>query len=481
MRARLLAEENRKWWTLAAVSFALFMIMLDNTVVNVALPAIQRDLGIDVAELEWVVTGYALSFAVLMLTGGKLADMHGRRRIFLIGLAVFTFSSLLCGLAGTAELLTAARVLQGVGAAFMMPATLSIITATFPPKERGAALGIWAGVSAMALAIGPLVGGLITEHIGWNWIFYLNVPVGLVGLVAARLIIRESRDTSHEQRLDLPGLVTSGIALFALVYALIEANGKGWTSPLILGLFAVAAVSGTAFVLLELHQRLPMFDMTLFRNPTFAGANTVALLVSLAMFGVFFFISLYMQNVLGYSAVRAGVAFLPMTVLIILVAPFAGRSSDRLGSRWLMTAGMTLVGCSLLVFAQLQPDSSYFQLLPGMILGGVGMATTMTPMTAAVLSSVPVDKAGVGSGMLNTFRQVGGALGIALMGAILASGSNTALADGASKVDAFMNGLHHALYVAAVIAFAAALTAAVTVRSHARSHRGVDGVVEKPA
>jgi len=481
MRTRLLAEENRKWWTLASVSFALFMIMLDNTVVNVALPAIQRDLGIGVAELEWVVTGYALSFAVLMLTGGKLADMHGRRRIFLIGLAVFTFSSLLCGLAGTAELLIAARVLQGVGAAFMMPATLSIITATFPPKERGAALGIWAGVSAMALAIGPLVGGLITEHIGWNWIFYLNVPVGLAGLVAARLIIRESRDTSHEQRLDLPGLVTSGIALFALVYALIEANSKGWTSPLILGLFVVAGVSGAAFVLLELHQRLPMFDMTLFHNPTFAGANTVALLVSLAMFGVFFFISLYMQNVLGYSAVRAGVAFLPMTVLIILVAPFAGRSSDRLGSRWLMTAGMTLVGCSLLIFAQLQPDSSYFQLLPGMILGGVGMATTMTPMTAAVLSSVPVDKAGVGSGMLNTFRQVGGALGIALMGAILASGSNTALADGASKTDAFMNGLHHALYVAAAIAFAAALTAAVTVRSHARSHRGVDGVVEKAA
>ncbi len=481
MRTRLLAEENRKWWTLASVSFALFMIMLDNTVVNVALPAIQRDLGIGVAELEWVVTGYALSFAVLMLTGGKLADMHGRRRIFLIGLAVFTFSSLLCGLAGTAELLTAARVLQGVGAAFMMPATLSIITATFPPKERGAALGIWAGVSAMALAIGPLVGGLITEHIGWNWIFYLNVPVGLAGLVAARLIIRESRDTSHEQRLDLPGLVSSGIALFALVYALIEANSKGWTSPLILGLFALAAAAGTAFVLLELHQRLPMFDMTLFRDPTFAGANTVALLVSLAMFGVFFFISLYMQNVLGYSAVRAGVAFLPMTVLIILVAPFAGKSSDRLGSRWLMTAGMTLVGCSLLIFAQLQPDSSYFHLLPGMILGGVGMATTMTPMTAAVLSSVPVDKAGVGSGMLNTFRQVGGALGIALMGAILASGSNTALAAGASKTDAFMNGLHHALYVAALIAFAASLTAAVTVRSHAPSHRGVDGVVEKAA
>ena len=216
-------------------------------------------------------------------------------------------------------------MLQGVGAACMMPATLSIITATFPPKERGAALGIWAGVSAMALAIGPLVGGLITEHIGWNWIFYVNVPVGLVGLVAGRLIITESKDTSHEQRLDLPGLLTSGVALFALVYALTEANTRGWTSPLILGLFAVALVAGIAFVLLELHQRLPLFDMTLFRNPTFAGANTVALLVSLAMFGVFFFISLYMQNVLGYSAVRAGAAFLPMTILIILVAPIAGR------------------------------------------------------------------------------------------------------------------------------------------------------------
>ncbi len=469
MKARLLTEENRKWWTLASLTFALFMIMLDNTVVNVALPAIQRDLDISVSQLEWVVTGYALSFAVLMLTGGKLADMLGRRRIFSIGLVIFTVSSLLCGLAGTAELLIGARVLQGVGAALMMPATLSIITATFPPKERGAALGIWAGVSATALAIGPLIGGLITEHISWNWIFYVNVPVGVVGLVAAQLIIRESRDTSHEQRLDLPGLLSSGIALFALVYALIEANNKGWTSPLILGLFAVAAIAGIVFVLLELHQRLPMFDVRLFADPTFAGANIVALLITLAMFGVFFFISLYMQNILGYSAVRAGAAFLPMTVLIVIAAPLAGRASDRLGSRWLMTAGMSLLGCSLLVFAQLQPDSSYLSLLPAMLLGGVGMAITMTPMTAAALSSVPVDKSGVGSGMLNTFRQVGGALGVALMGAILASGSKSALAGGASPVDAFMTGLHRALYVSAVIAFAGAGVAAALIRSHART------------
>ena len=331
----------------------------------------------------------------------------------------------------------------------------------------------------MALAIGPLIGGLITEHIGWDWIFYVNVPIGIVGIVVGRIIIRESKDTSHEQRLDVPGLLTSGLALFALVYALIEGNGKGWTSPLILGLFAVAAVSGAAFVLLELHQRLPMFDVKLFRNPTFAGANVVALLVSLAMFGVFFFISLFMQNILGYSAVRAGAAFLPMTLLIIVVAPLAGRASDRLGSRWLMTGGLALLGCSLLVFAQLQPDSSYLALLPAMILGGIGMAVTMTPMTAAALSAVPVDKAGVGSGMLNTFRQVGGALGIAVMGAILASGSQSALADGANPVDAFMNGLHHALYVAAVIAFTGSLVAAVTIRSHARRRPEAAAPVER--
>ena len=319
----------------------------------------------------------------------------------------------------------------------------------------------------MALAIGPLVGGLITEHVGWNWIFYVNVPIGLLGLVCVRLIVRESRDTSHEQRLDLPGLISSGVALFALVFALIEANNYGWTSPMILGLFALALVSGGVFVLLELHQRLPMFDLTLFRDSTFAGANVVALLVSLAMFGVFFFMSLFMQDVLGYSAVRAGAAFLPMTVLIIIVAPVTGKASDRLGSRWLMAGGMTLLALSLLVFAQADPGSGYWALLPAMLLGGLGMASTMTPMTAAALSSVPVAKAGVGSGMLNTFRQVGGALGIAVMGAILASTSESQLAAGSTKVDAFVTGLHRALYTAAVIALIGALVAAVTVRSHA--------------
>ncbi len=466
MKARIFAEANRKWWTLAALSFALFMIMLDNTIVNVALPSIQRDLGIGVSELEWVVTGYALSFAVLMLSGGKIADMYGRRRVFLFGLAVFTVSSLACGLAGSAGLLIGARVVQGAGAAFMMPATLSIISVTFPPRERGAAIGIWAGVSAMALAIGPLVGGLITEHISWNWIFFVNVPVGALGVAATLLIVPESRDSTHEQRLDVPGLLVSAGGLFALVFALIEGSHYGWSSPTILSLFAVAGIALVAFVLLELHQRLPMMDLSLFRQGTFAGANIVALLVSLAMFGVFFFVSLYMQNILGYSAVEAGATFLPMTLLIILVAPIAGKASDRFGSRWLMTVGMTLTGVSLLSYAQLEAGSSFWNVLPGLLTGGVGMAMAMSPMTAAALGAVPVDKAGVGSGILNTFRQVGGALGIAIMGAILTDRSVTALAAGASPEEAFMAGFTRSLYVGAGFAFAAAAVAALLVRTH---------------
>src|SRR3954453_20750186 len=242
MRARLFAPENRKWWTLAAVAVGLFMIMLDNTVVNVALPSIQRDLGMSSSELEWVFNAYALTFGVLLLSGGKLADLFGRRAIFITGLVIFTGASLWCGLAGGAESLIAARTVQGVGAALMNPATLSIITATFPPRQRGMAIGIWAGVSALALAIGPLVGGILTEDIHWSWIFFINIPVGVAGVVAARLFIDESKDTSREQRLDPAGLVASAVGLFALTYALIEANSHGWTSPEILILFGVAIV-----------------------------------------------------------------------------------------------------------------------------------------------------------------------------------------------------------------------------------------------
>jgi EmrB/QacA subfamily drug resistance transporter len=465
MRSRLFAPENRRWWTLGSVAFALFMVMLDNTVVNVALPSIQRDLGIGLSELEWTVNAYALTFAVLMLTGGKLADFMGRRRVFIIGLAIFTVSSLVCGLATSGEMLIAARTVQGVGAALMMPATLGIISATFPVEQRGMAIGIWAGVSAMALAFGPIVGGLLTEHIHWGWIFFINVPVGILAIIAARLVIRESRDTSADQRLDIPGLLISGGALFALVFGLIEANTYGWTSPTILSLFAVAAVGLVAFVLLELRQRAPMLDLSLFRNGTFAGANVVAMLVFLAMFGVFFFVSIYMQNVLGYSPVEAGAVFLPMTVLIMFLGPVTGKLSDRIGSRWLVTAGMTLVGISLLIYSGLDAGSGFWDLFPALILGGIGMATVMPPVTAAGIGSVPVTKAGVGSGVLNTFRQVGGALGIAVMGAIVASQITVGPRDPAF-VDQFMDGFSTALRVAAVIAFAGAIVAAALIRNY---------------
>jgi EmrB/QacA subfamily drug resistance transporter len=466
MRARLFTPENRQWWTLAAVSFGLFMIMLDNTVVNVALPSIQRDLGTDLSELQWIVTGYALSFAALMLTGGKLADLLGRRLIFVFGLAVFTLASLACGLAGSADVLIGARVVQGAGAALMNPATLSIISATFPAERRGAAIGIWAGVSALALAIGPLVGGLLTQHIHWGWIFFVNLPVGVLAIAASFVFIDESKDTSEVQKLDLPGLVTSGVGLFALTYGLIEANTYGWTSGRILGAFVVAAVALTGFVLLEQHQRVPMLDLSLFRSGTFAGANLVVLLVALAMFGVFFFVSLYMQNILGFSAVQAGAAFLPMTVLIILIAPFAGRTTDRIGSRWLMTAGMILVGVQLLYLSRLGLGATFWNLLPGLMIGGVGMALTMTPSAAAAVRGVPVDKSGVGSAVLNAFRQVGGSLGIALIGAIVAY-----KAGGRRTPEAFIDGFSTALVVAALIAFVGAVVAAALVRPHERPQR----------
>jgi EmrB/QacA subfamily drug resistance transporter len=465
VRARLFTEENRKWWTLGAVAFGLFMIMLDNTIVNVALPTIARDLRIGISELEWVVNGYALTFAVIMLTGGKLADMLGRRRIFIAGLAIFTLSSLACGLATGPEMLIGARIVQGVGAALMNPATLSIITATFPPRQRGMAIGIWAGTAGMALAIGPLLGGVITQKIDWSWIFFVNVPVGILAIVVARLAIRESRDTSAEQRLDLPGLLASGIGLFALTYGLIEANTYGWTSTRILALFAVAVVALVMFVLLELRQRIPMLDLSLFKNPTFAGANVTMLLVALAMFGVFFFVSLYMQNILGYSAIQTGATFLPMTILIVLLAPVAGKLTDRIGGRWLMGGGMILLGISLLIFSQLDRSSSFWDIFPGLIVGGIGMAITMTPTTSVAMGSVPVDKAGVGSAVLNSMRQVGGSLGIAILGAIVAASLSVPATD-PRAADQFVRGFQHALLAAAGIAFAGAIVAIATVRHH---------------
>ena len=467
---RFITQENKKWWTLGAVSVGLFVIMLDNTVVNVALPSIQSSLHMTLPGLEWVVAGYALTFAAFMLTGGKLADLLGRRLIFMVGLAVFTGASLACGLAPNGGFLIGARVVQGLGGALMNPATLSIITATFPPRQRGMAIGIWAGVSAMALAIGPLVGGLLTQHVNWNWIFFINVPIGVAALFLIPVLVDESRDTSADQRPDVPGLATSAVGLFALTYGFIEANHYGWTSGRIVGSFVVGAGALVVFALLELRQRAPMLDLALFRNRTFTGANIAMLFVGLAMFGTFFYVSLYMQKVLLYSPVQAGASFLPMTVLIIVIAPQSGRLADRFGSRWLVGGGMALLSIMLLYYSTLGANATFLGILPGLLIGGTGMALTMTPTTAAAMSAVAVDKAGVGSAVLNSMRQVGGSLGIAVMGAIVASGVNSSLRVGDGPRIAFLHGFHDALRVSSALALVGAIVATAAIRKQEHQH-----------
>jgi EmrB/QacA subfamily drug resistance transporter len=455
------------------------MIMLDNTVVNVALPSIRSDLHISVSELEWVVNAYALTFGVLLLTGGKLADLFGRRLIFVTGMIIFTGASLWCGLAGGANSLIAARTVQGIGAALMNPATLGILTSAFPPRQRGTAIGIWAGVSALALAVGPIVGGVLTEDVSWNWIFFINIPVGIIGVLAARAFIDETRDTSHEQRLDLPGLLTSALGLFALTYGLIETNSHSWTSARVLGLLGIAVVSLIVFILLESRQRLPMLDLSLFRNPTFSGANAVMALVGLAMFGVFFYNSLFLQNILHYSAIKTGATFLPMTLTIMFTAPIAGRFSDRIGPRPLMTTGLLLLTGSLLMFGTLGTGSDFWNILPGLLLGGFGMAITMAPTTSAAMSAVPMDKAGVGSAVINSMRQVGGSLGVAIMGTLVASQITTSALDPRFPSQ-FVSGYHNALHVGALLVFSGAIVAALTIKVKPHPHPGAQAV-ERPA
>jgi EmrB/QacA subfamily drug resistance transporter len=458
-------EGNRRWHTLFAVSLGMFMMMLDVTVVNVALPTIQRSLGGNLSDLEWVVNGYALALAVVLLTGGKLADMVGRRLIFITGLVIFTAASLMAGLAGTTTVLIAARFIQGAGAALVVPSSLSIISATFPPRERGTAIGIWSAVVGFGIAIGPLIGGLIVEGINWNWIFFVNVPVGIIGVITAFLLIDESKDESAEQRLDVPGLLTAAISLGSLTYALVEANKYGWGSTRIVALFVVSAVAMAAFILLESRQRLPMLDLSLFKNRTFSGANATILLLGFAMLGVFFFVSLFMQNVLDYSPIQAGAAFLPLTTMMMIIPPIAGRLSDRVGPRWLIVAGFLLFTVGLVLYSQLDFGDSFWNLLPPMVISGIGLSLLFAPTTAAALSGVPIFKAGVASGVLNSVRQAGGSLGLAVLGAILAQVESGKLREGKTTPDAFISGFHTALLVAAGITLFGALVGAVVIRT----------------
>jgi EmrB/QacA subfamily drug resistance transporter len=424
-----LNEGNRRWWTLAAMCFALFMIMLDNTVVNVALPSIQDDLGVSLSGLEWTVNIYTLTFAVLLVTGGRLGDILGRRKMFLFGVVVFAVSSAAIGLAPGEGWLVAGRALQGAGAAFMMPATLSIITVTFPPEERGKAIGTWAGVSALALAIGPVVGGALAEYVSWRAIFFLNLPVAVGAVVVTLFATHESRDETKSHAIDWPGIAALSVGLSALVLALVEGNAWGWSSGRIVALLAAAVAGLGIFAVIEPRVREPMVDFSLFRSRTFLGANFVAFIVSFAMFAMFFFTALYMQNILGYSAVQAGVRFLPSTLMIVLIAPLSGRLADRVGPRPLMVAGLTLTAVALFLQTRITVDTGYGLLLPAFVVMGIGMALVMSPMSTAAMNSVAPEKAGVGSGILSMSRMVGATFGVAAIGALFQHLARNELAD----------------------------------------------------
>jgi EmrB/QacA subfamily drug resistance transporter len=411
-------DAREKVLVLLTMCFALFMAMLDNTVVNVALPTLTRELGAGVSELQWIVDGYALAFASLLLTGGTLGDSLGRKRIFLVGLVTFTLASLGSGLSASTAQLIAFRVAQGVGAALLMPGTLSILTVTFPPQERAKAIGMWAGVSGVALALGPTLGGWIVEHFGWESVFFLNVPIGAAGLVVATRIVRESR-SNVARRLDVPGLALGTAGLFGLTYGLIEANQRGWSDPLIVGSLLAGAALVVALLLWERRADHPMLPLSFFRLRAFSAGAAVAFSISFGMFGTFFFLSLYMQLIRGYSAFSTGLRFLPLTGMIILVAPNAGRVAQRHGSRIPMTVGLTLAGTGLLLMSRISDATPYWLLAPVFAVMGIGIGATMAPMTAAVMNAVGPQRAGLGSAMTNTGREVGGVFGIALLGTIL--------------------------------------------------------------
>jgi EmrB/QacA subfamily drug resistance transporter len=418
-RHRLVTEENSRWWTLGAMCFALFMVMLDNTVVNVALPSIQRDLHASLSALEWTINAYTLTFAVLMVTGGRLGDIFGRRRMFMFGVVVFGISSAAIGLAPTDTVLVAFRAVQGIGAAFMMPATLSIITQAFPPEQRGMAIGTWAGVSAMALAIGPVLGGFLTQQVSWRAIFFINPPIAVIALAVTLFATRESRDETVDRTVDTAGIGAITIGLTALVLGLVEANRWHWGSPRVLGLFAVAIVGLAGFVVIERRVKAPMVDFRFFRSRSFVGANAVGFITTLAMFSQFFFIALYMQNILHFSPLGTGVRFLPSTLLIVVMGPVAGRLTDRIGARPLITLGMVLLAVSLLIESRLKVGSGYPLLLAGFMVMGIGIGLIMSPMSTAAMNSVDRTKAGVASGVLSMSRMVGGTVGLALMGALI--------------------------------------------------------------
>jgi len=488
---------ERKWRVLIVVCVAVFMLLLDITVVNVALPQIDKDLNTSFTDLQWVVDAYALTLAATMLNAGSLGDLKGRKRVFLVAIALFTAASALCGAAQSPLWLILARGAQGIGGAGMFAVSLAIISQEFHGRERGTAFGIWGATVGLAVAIGPLVGGALTTYVGWRWIFFVNIPIGIAVVAGGVYELHESRNEEHGGA-DLPGLVTWTAALFALVLGLFRGADWGWSSGRIIGLFAAAAVLFAAFVTIELRSRAPMLDIRLFRVPTFTGAQITAFAMSSGMFAQFLFLPLYLESVLGYSAVKAGAIFLPLSLVSFVVAPIAGRLSTRIPVKFLLGGGLAVIGVALLLMHGITVGSTWTTLLAGFIVGGIGIGLVNAPLASTSVSVVEPQRAGMASGINNTFRQVGIATGIAALGAIFqsqiasslsASGISSklapAVASGAQPTfptrahglpnqvitrvtndyhSAFISGMNAILLVAAFVLFAGSILAFVLVR-----------------
>jgi len=411
---------ERRWWILGVLCLSLLVVGLDNTILNVALPTLVRDLHASTSQLQWMVDAYVLVFAGLLLTTGSLSDRYGRRYALAIGLVVFGIGSILSAFAGSANTLIGTRALMGIGGALIMPATLSILTNVFPAEERGRAIGIWAGVSGLGIAIGPIVGGWLLSHFWWGSVFLVNVPVVIVALVAGRMIVPNSKDPSPSA-LDPVGAVLSIVGLVSLVYGIIEAPSHGWTSTQTLATLGFSVIVLVAFAIWELRSDHPMLDVTFFENARFTAANISIVLVFFALFGSLFFLTQYLQFVLGYDALQAGIRVAPLALVLMVGAPIAGRLTARLGNKVLVSAGMATVAVGLWYMGTLSVTSGYGHVVISLLILGLGMGTAMVPATESIMGSLPLAKAGVGSAMNDTTRQIGGALGVAILGSIFAS------------------------------------------------------------
>jgi len=408
---------DRKWWTLIAVCFGTFMLLLDITVVNVALPDIQVALHSTFADLQWVVDAYALTLAAFLLTAGVLGDMYGRRGMFAIGLVLFSVASLTCGLATTPLMLNLSRAAQGVGGAIMFATSLALIAQAFSGKERGTAIGVYGAVVGGAVAIGPLVGGAITSGIGWRWIFFVNIPIGVVAVVITLAKV-DNANISSGRRIDWLGFTTFTASLFLLVYALVQGNAKGWGSTTIVSMLVGSVVLMAVFLVGEWRQSDPMLDLGLFRRPAMVGVSLGSFALSASIFAMFLYLTLYLQTVLGYSPFQAGLRFLPLTMLAFFVAPVAGKLTVKIQARFMMGLGLALVALACELMSHVQPTSTWLVLLPGFLVGGVGIGITNPVLASASVSVVPPERSGMATGAASTFRQVGIATGIAGLGAI---------------------------------------------------------------